>query len=347
MPYTRATWIDEILAGDPRYDILENGGGAFKATMQINLATSVTQAGSALEAVKMNNIEGELQILSDLLLYKLAVSVASNDLVVTLQHSDGTNPTSTRPLYFRIGGVWRAVTTTTTITVVDGSSWFGAGAAHLGTQLCGYFPYVVWDSNSSVVALSIARIPYGRLVSDFNSSATSEKHLIGYVNFTSTDPVANIGYFEATLSLAGTSHLWTVPTFTNVNLRHEPTFQTQRLIWAPAPTGYSAVPTSNMYQYMIDRNLLYGWISEGADGTSNATTLTITLPFSVLTLTAASWNGMGNARDNTAALTTAIRINLTSAATTAGIFPNQSGTSAWTASGGKRITAANFVYPIG
>jgi hypothetical protein len=61
MPYVKGVWVDEVLAGDPRYDILEDGGGAFKADMQINLATSVTQAGTELTAAKMNNIEDGLE----------------------------------------------------------------------------------------------------------------------------------------------------------------------------------------------------------------------------------------------------------------------------------------------
>lgn len=254
-PFTRATWIDEILAGAERYDILENGGGAFKANMQINLSTGVTQAGTGLTAARMNNIEGEVQALSDALLYKLAVSVAANDLIVTLQHQDGTNPTSTRPLWFRIGGTWRSVTTTTTITIVDGTNFFNAGSAELGTKLTGHFAYAVWDSNSSVVALSTSRIPYGRLVSDFSATTTNEKHLFNYANFTTTDPVANIGYFEATLSLSGTSHLWTVPTFTNVNLKHEPTFETRDLDWTPVhdrvTTPYTNQPTVSNAHYQV------------------------------------------------------------------------------------------------
>lgn len=284
MPYTRNTWVNEILAADPRYDIFEDGGGAFKTDMQIELATTVTQAGTALNAARMNNIEGELQIISDLLLYKFSVTVVSNDLVVTLQHSDGTNPTSTRPLYFRIGGVWRAVTTTTTITIADGTNWFNSGSVALGTLLVGYFPYVVWDSNSSVVALSIARIPFGRLVSDFSTTTTNEKHLYNFTNFTSTDPVANIGYFEATLSLTGTGHLWTVPTFTNANLIFEPTEETRWLTWTPVYSAsgsltYTSV-TSTIARYKISNAKLdYVLKSTGTLGGTASTQIEFTMPF--------------------------------------------------------------------
>lgn len=287
-PFTRFTWIDEVLAGDARYDILENGGGAFKANMQINLVTGVTQAGTGLTAARMQNIEGEVQALSDALLYKLAVSVVSNDLVVTLQHQDGTNPTSTRPLWFRIAGIWRSVTTTTTITIPDGTNFFNAGSVEIGTKLFGNFVYVVWDSNSSVVALSTSRIPYGRVVTDFNSSTTNEKHLFNYANFTAggtPDNVANIGYFEATLSLSGTSHLWTVPAFTNANLKSAPTFETRWLDWTPAYSAsgsltYTSVTTAvAKYKIVGESELHYEIRATGTLGGTASTTLSATLPF--------------------------------------------------------------------
>jgi hypothetical protein len=58
--YTKNTWVDEVLAGAERYDILEDGGGAYKSMMRINLATSVLTAGSPVDASRMNNLEDGL-----------------------------------------------------------------------------------------------------------------------------------------------------------------------------------------------------------------------------------------------------------------------------------------------
>ena len=55
--YTKTTWTDEVLAADERYNILDNGGNSIYANTQLVLATSVTQAGTAVDATKMNNIE--------------------------------------------------------------------------------------------------------------------------------------------------------------------------------------------------------------------------------------------------------------------------------------------------
>ena len=57
MSYTKTTWADETLSGAERFDIKENGGDAFKANMQIVLATGVTAAGTAVTAAHMNHIE--------------------------------------------------------------------------------------------------------------------------------------------------------------------------------------------------------------------------------------------------------------------------------------------------
>lgn len=295
-PFTRFTWIDEVLAGAARYDILENGGGAFKANMQINLATGVSTPGSTFTAARLNNIESEIQALSDFLQYKFSVTVVSNDLVVTIQHADDTNPTSTRPLFIRIGGIWRSITTTTTITIADGTNWFNSGSAELGTKLVGYFAYAVWDSNSSVVALTISRIPFARLVSDFHTTTTNEKHCFNFSNFTSTDPVANIGYFEATLSLSGTSHLWTVPTFTNANLKHEPTFETNVLSWTPVWSAngsmtYTTITTQIANYQIISRKLNMFVRSSGTIGGTPNTNILCTAPFSSVYVATANEQG--------------------------------------------------------
>ena len=192
--------------------------------------------------------------------YKITPSISSNDIVLTLTHLDGTTPSTTRPLFFEIGTTKRSVTAALSRTLADGTNWFNSGSAALGTKEIDYFAYVVWDSNSSAVGLSFARIPNARLVSDFSSTTTNEKYCAGYSDFTSTDEVMNIGRFAATLSLSGTSHLWTTPTATNVNLIHQPTFNTRSLSWAGTVTsggGSPTNPTSTTGTYIIENNKLF------------------------------------------------------------------------------------------
>lgn len=213
---------------------------------------------------------------------KLAVSVSSNDLVLELKTLAGTDPSTTDPVFIPINGTVRKVTAATSCTLADGTNWFNSGSAELGTKEIDYFAYAVYDSNSSVVAIAPSRIPSGNLVSDFSSTTTNDKYLGNYSNFTTTDDVVVIGRFAATLSLTGTGHLWTVPTFTNKNLIHRPIYKTRWLSYSPTITGYSANPTNSVYEYYLDENVVKIMFSENTAGTSNATTKTYTMPFTSL-----------------------------------------------------------------
>lgn len=275
--------------------------------------------------------------------YKLSVTVSASDLIVALKHLDDSDPSSTAPLYFRIGSSIRAVTAALSITIADGTNWFNAGAAELGTLAVPYFVYAVWDSNSSVVALSIARIPYGRLVSDFSATTTNEKHLYNYANFTSTDDVVNIGYFEAILSLTGTSHLWTVPTFTSSNLRHEPTFVSQYMTWTPGHTGYSTPPTTNnSYTYVVNQREVRLYYLDGTGSTSSLTTYTATAPFSP---SVTAHGLLAQTVDNSASSTTPGRVFVSSGASTM-TFHTNTATGAWTASGQKRAVIMGLILVL-
>lgn len=63
--YTKNTWADEVLAGDERYNILDDNGDPIESTVQIELATAVAQAGTAVDADKMNNIEDGIDAIDD------------------------------------------------------------------------------------------------------------------------------------------------------------------------------------------------------------------------------------------------------------------------------------------
>jgi hypothetical protein len=69
MAYTKTTWQDEVLSGAERFEILDNAGAAVDAwadlaNCQIQLATSVTTSGTALDATHLNNIEDGIEDLA-------------------------------------------------------------------------------------------------------------------------------------------------------------------------------------------------------------------------------------------------------------------------------------------
>lgn len=231
--------------------------------------------------------------------YKLSVTVVSNDLVVALVHEDDTAPSTDRPLYFKINNTLRIVSAATSITIADGTNWFSAGSAELATKEIDYFVYLIWDSNSSIVAIAPARISSGRLVSDFSATTTNEKYLGNYANFSITDDVCVIGRFAATLS-AGAGYTWTVPTFTGINLIHIPTFETRWLTWTPVVSqGVSTniAKTIDKASYKLIGDLLEYALRLAFTATGTAgSAIIFTLPFTPKYLNY-FFNGYGNYRD--------------------------------------------------
>lgn len=65
--YTPLTWVDEVLTGDERYDILDDLGAPIEVDVQIDLVTTVAQAGTAVDAGAMNNIEDAIDAIDTLL----------------------------------------------------------------------------------------------------------------------------------------------------------------------------------------------------------------------------------------------------------------------------------------
>ena len=141
--------------------------------------------------------------------------------------------------------------------------------------------------------------------------------------------MANIGYFESILS--ATPYNWTVPTFTNDNLRHEPTFESQRKTWTPTLAAFSGTPTVTTAAYKISGGGVAYDLN--VSGTSNGTTFTITAPF----LNAASFNltRLGAyAVNNGSALTGATRLRIATGTNVIDLYSNAA-TGAWTGSATK------------
>jgi hypothetical protein len=219
---------------------------------------------------------------------KLNVTVASNNITVALKTLSGGNPSATDPVSIWINGSYRRVTAALSVTKNAGTNWFASGAAELATKEIDYFVYLLWNTTpvTDIVDIGFARIPYGRVYSDFSTTTTNEKYMaFGNASTpTSTDDVVLIGRFAATLS-ASASYNWSVPTFTNSNLVNHPIYSTRWLSWTPTITGYSANPTNALYRYRMEYDTLEFGMIEGTAGTSNATSKTYTMPFAVKTLT--------------------------------------------------------------
>lgn len=281
--YTKATWIDEVLAGAARYHLLEDGGSPFKSDMQINLATSVTQAGSIFSAARMNNIEDGVDTLDSLITslnnYQISPSVAGGNLTVAIKDPSGNNFSATNPARFKVGNTTYTATSAVSFTSNAGAAnWLSLGSAEFAAKTVDLFMYAIGETGAAAgLKFGYARIPYARTMLDFANGISlpaHEKAIIGnHTNHNVTDVVTNIGRFKAQLT-SGT-YVWSIPTPGVVN---SPIYNTDWLTWAPQFTGYSTPPSCIAeYQVVFDSaNIVYRLL---ANGTSNANFATLTMPF--------------------------------------------------------------------
>lgn len=108
--------------------------------------------------------------------------------------------------------------------------------------------------------------------------------------------------------------------------------------YTPTLTGFSADPTSSVYRFSMDGSLVTLYVRQSANGTSNATSFSISLPVTAKTITNMVWFSAAlDATDNGTNLTTPARMQISSAGTTCAVLKDAAG-AAWTAANGKRAS---------
>ena len=221
---------------------------------------------------------------------KLSVTVSSNNITVAILTRAGGNPSATDPVSVWINGTYRRITAACSSTKNAGTNWFNSGGAELATKEIDYFVYLIWNTTpaTDIMDIGFARIPNGRVYSDFSSTTTNEKYLaFGNASTpTATDDCAVIGRFAATLS-ASASYNWSVPTFTNSNLVQHPIFETRWLSFTPTYScsgsmTYGTVTTDEAL-YRFSGNAFQAVVntSAGTVGGTPSTTISSTIPFTV------------------------------------------------------------------
>ncbi len=226
---------------------------------------------------------------------KISVTVATNNITVALKTNSGGNPSSTDPVSVWLNGSFRHCTAALSVTKNAGTNWFNSGASELAAKEIDYFAYLIWNTTpaTDILDIGFARIPTGRVYSDFSGTTTNEKYLaFGNASTpTSTDDVCVIGRFAATLS-ASASFNWSVPTYTNTNLIQHPIYETRDLTWAPThsrtTTPYTNLPTITSATYRIVGSMLKFREDHTQNGVPGGTgNQRYTLPFTVANQVAA------------------------------------------------------------
>lgn len=261
---------------------------------------------------------------------KISRTVSSNNLTIAIKTLAGADPSASDPVYVTIQGTKYTLTAALSLTLNAGTNYFSRGTTFVALP-SDLFTYL--GVRSGAVFIGASPIPYGTLYSDFSTTNTDTDYLAYSGSApSSTDPVVNIGKCNVQMSAAA-SYNWSVPT-TSIVISY-PIQESEFYTWIPTVTGFSANPTAT-YQYKVMGRHCLCIIDQTADGTSNATTLTITAPFSGKTYSSAGYWHFG--RDNGATITSGGR--LTTGAGSNVITANTNfGSGGWTAANGKRIIA--------
>lgn len=263
---------------------------------------------------------------------KISVTDAAG-ITVAIKTLAGTDPSITDPVWVRIGDTMRAITAALSVAKADGTNWCNAGSSELATKEIDYFVYLGYNATDGVV-IGFSRFPGANSYDDFSATTTNEKYcaISTITNAAATDYYEVIGRFAATLS-AGAGYTWSVPTYTAKNLIQRPIYETRRLEYVTDWTGFSADPSVATYYKVVGRRMFLDDVFTG-NGTSNATTLTRTVPFAVLG--SSRQHVVGFAADNSANLSNPARVD--TAGTNTLTFYKDGAGNAWTGSNTKVAT---------
>jgi hypothetical protein len=84
---------------------------------------------------------------------KIVPSVSSNNLTVALKTLAGTDPSTSDPVFCRIGDTVRTITSAVSLQISAGTNNFNAGSTILATFEIDYFTYLMWDTAGSRVVI--------------------------------------------------------------------------------------------------------------------------------------------------------------------------------------------------
>lgn len=274
---------------------------------------------------------------------KIQTSVASNNITVSVKTLAGNDPSASDPVFIRINNTIRTITAALSVTKNAGTNWFGSGGSMFATLEVDYFVYFIWNTNDSAVTIGFARIPYGRLYSDFSSTTTNEKYL-AYSGSApaSSDEVTVGGRFNAVLS-ATASFNWSIPS-TSIIIQ-KPIYYSRWLRYIPTWTGFSANPSdlTGYIGYRIFDNMVEVDLNPQTGGTSNNSSHTVALPF---TARSTEYLVSENLRfvDNAGSFTATGLLEFGEGSSSAALYTTSAG-GGWTASGTSH-NQAHFRYLI-
>lgn len=216
---------------------------------------------------------------------KIVTSVSLNNLTVALKTLAGNDPSTTDPVYIRIGNTVYSVTAALSNTLNAGTNWFNSGATETATYEIDYFVYLGYNATDGVV-IGFARVPYGTTYADFNTTTTNDKYcaISTTTHAVSTDIYENIGRFNAILS-AGAGYTWSIPATSiiinrPINYTRNLSYLPQMTISSPMTLVSTASPAGN-YQIIGNTINVSGQIMQAKGGTAATYNVFISAPMNM------------------------------------------------------------------
>jgi hypothetical protein len=334
--YSKNTWLDEVLAAAERYNINNNAGGSIYSNVAIALLTSVVQAGTAVDAAHMNNIENGID--------------AIDTLLNTVNTNLGSNPQGGfATLVARLAAVdtLTALLAPKASPALTGTPTAPTPAAHLNnTQLAttayvenqdGWqlppFSIIVWDSSNKLIALNTTGTDYRYMFPVGTKIKFTQDTIVKYFYVIAN----NYGSGVTTLTLSTSSDFTLTAnpiTFGYYSYASTPQGFPQWFSWAPTFTGYSGA-VSGTKLFSVNGNTCF--LILDISGTSNANTLTMTLPVTP----SAGGSILTRTYDTGAVSTSPGFISVIATNPIASVYPLLSG-GTWTASGNKGCLTDGF-----
>ena len=277
--------------------------------------------------------------------WQISRTVSANNLIVAIKNPDGSDASSARPISFLIDGIVRKLSSALSLQINAGTNSFNLGAVEFAGLVQELFVYVGWRASNSSIFLLLSRQPDLREYAEASSTATSERYGANSgAAPAGSDRLQNIG--RVNVQNSGTASFnWSVPAANKIH--NFPIYETSWLDWAPVQTGFSANPTSTVNRYRIRSSAIDLFVRQNANGTSNATTFTLSLPFTARTITNMVWSSTCTFADNGTVGVNPGMIRILSAATVMDVFTNMA-LAAWTNVNGKRLANMGVLtYEIG
>lgn len=278
--------------------------------------------------------------------YRLSPSVSSNNLTLAILGLNGSAPSASNPVKFRIGNTVYTLTSATSFTKNAATNWMDAGSTDLiGGNAVDFFVYAIAETGASEgIKFGYSRIPYARTMGDFINTSTDPRYIAGnWTNFNSTDVVQVIGRFRAQLSTA--SFNWSIPSSVVIN---RPIWNTDWLYFTPLLPGLSVQDTTQIWRYKINANEATVVGRMNANGTSDANNFSCPLPITCKTGLSQNmaWSGTALYVEGATNLLGLIRI-LNTVPTTMSFFKDTTATNNWATTGNKRLAQMTpMIYEI-